>query len=75
MQPLPRSTPRAYIVVVMSNKDICVFSGTTYCLAMQSVQDGLLTGVMNLYPRGIRGCGVYARSGLVEASRRHSRPS
>jgi glycosyltransferase involved in cell wall biosynthesis len=63
MQPVPPSTPRAYVVGCDVKQDIRVFSGTTYHLAMQGIEDGLLTGMMNLYPRGIRGCGVYARAG------------
>jgi glycosyltransferase involved in cell wall biosynthesis len=40
-----------------------VFSGSTYHLALQGVQDGLLTAMVNLYPRGIGSCGIYARAG------------
>jgi glycosyltransferase involved in cell wall biosynthesis len=57
------STPRVYIVGCDVKSDIQVLSGITYHLAMQGVQDGLLTGMVNLYPRGIRGCAVYARAG------------
>jgi glycosyltransferase involved in cell wall biosynthesis len=63
MQPLPPSKPRAYVVGCDVKQDIRVLSGITYHLAMQGVQDGLLTGMMNLHPRGIRGFGVYARAG------------
>lgn len=63
MQPLPPNRPRAYVVGCDVKQDIRVLSGITYHLAMQGVQDGLLTGMLNLYPRGIRGCGVYARAG------------
>jgi glycosyltransferase involved in cell wall biosynthesis len=63
MQPLPPNRPRAYVVGCDVKQDIRVLSGITYHLAMQGVEDGLLTGMMNLYPRVIRGFGVYARAG------------
>jgi glycosyltransferase involved in cell wall biosynthesis len=59
----PLSTPRVYVVGCDAKRDIRVFSGTTYHLAMQGVQDGVFTRMVNLYPHGIRGCGVYARAG------------
>ena len=62
-QPVPPSTPRVYVVGCDARQDARVFSGTTYHLAMQGVQDGVFTRMVNLYPRGIRGCGVYARAG------------
>jgi glycosyltransferase involved in cell wall biosynthesis len=62
-QPVPPSAPRVYVVGCDAKQDIRVFSGITYHLANQGVEDGLLTGMVNLYPRGIRGCGVYARAG------------
>jgi glycosyltransferase involved in cell wall biosynthesis len=62
-QPLPPNRPRTYVVGCDVKQDIRVLSGITYHLAMQGIEDGLLTGMMNLYPRGIRGFGVYARAG------------
>lgn len=52
-----------YLVGCDAKRDIQVFSGITYHLAMQGVEDGLLTGMVNLYPRGIHAWGVYARAG------------
>jgi glycosyltransferase involved in cell wall biosynthesis len=52
-----------YLVGCDAKSDIRVFSGTTYHLAEQGVQDGLFTGMVNLFPRGIHACGVYARAG------------
>lgn len=63
MQPLPPNRPCAYVVGCDVKQDIRVLSGITYHLAMQGIEDGLLNGMMNLYPRGIRGFGVYARAG------------
>jgi glycosyltransferase involved in cell wall biosynthesis len=45
-------------------EDIRVFSGITYHLAQQGVEDGLLTGMMNLHPRGLGDWRVYAAAGL-----------
>jgi glycosyltransferase involved in cell wall biosynthesis len=52
-----------YLVGCDVKRDIRVFSGITYHLAAQGVQDGLLTGMVNLYPRGVHAWGVYARAG------------
>jgi glycosyltransferase involved in cell wall biosynthesis len=49
-------------------QDIRVFSGITYHLAQQGVEDGLLTGMMNLHPRGIGDWWVYAKAGLWKLS-------
>jgi glycosyltransferase involved in cell wall biosynthesis len=54
---------RTYLVGCDAKNDIRVFSGTTYHLAQQGIQDGLLTGMLNLYPRGIAAWPVYARAG------------
>jgi glycosyltransferase involved in cell wall biosynthesis len=62
--PVPPSGPRAYVVGCDVKQDIRVLSGITYHLAMQGVQDGLLTGMMNLHPRGIGDWRVFARAGL-----------
>jgi glycosyltransferase involved in cell wall biosynthesis len=55
---------RAYVVGWDFKEDIRVFSGITYHLAQQGVADGLFTGMMNLYPRGISHWQVFARAGL-----------
>jgi glycosyltransferase involved in cell wall biosynthesis len=62
-QPSPPSRPRAYVVGCDVKKDIRVFSGSTYHLALEGVQDGLLTAMVNLYPRGIGAWRVYALAG------------
>jgi glycosyltransferase involved in cell wall biosynthesis len=54
---------RAYVVGCDAKQDIRVFSGITYHLAQQGMEDGLLTGMMNLYPRGIGAWPVYAQAG------------
>jgi glycosyltransferase involved in cell wall biosynthesis len=59
----PASKCRTYVVGCDAKSDIRVFSGITYHLAMQGVQDGLLTGMVNLYPRGIHAWSAYARAG------------
>jgi glycosyltransferase involved in cell wall biosynthesis len=59
--PLPPS--HTYVVGCDVRQDIRVFSGITYHLAQQGMEDGLLTGMMNLFPRGIGAWGVYARAG------------
>jgi glycosyltransferase involved in cell wall biosynthesis len=59
----PSASRRTYVVGCDAKCDIRVFSGSTYHLAMQGVEDGLLTGMVNLYPRGIHAWGVYARAG------------
>jgi glycosyltransferase involved in cell wall biosynthesis len=59
----PASRRRAYLVGCDAKSDTRVFSGSTYHLAMQGVQDGLLSGMVNLYPRGIESWRVYARAG------------
>ncbi|MBV8337111.1 MAG: glycosyltransferase family 4 protein [Alphaproteobacteria bacterium] len=61
---------RAYVVGYDFKEDIRVFSGTTYHLAQQGVEDGLLTGMVNLYPRGGRYWSVFARGGLWKLSGR-----
>ncbi len=53
-----------YVVGCDVKRDIRVFSGTTYHLANQGVEDGLLTGMINLYPKGIGAWRVYAKAGL-----------
>jgi glycosyltransferase involved in cell wall biosynthesis len=60
--PSPRS--RTYVVGCDVRQDIHVFSGITYHLAQQGVEDGLLTGMINLHPRGISDWRVYVKAGL-----------
>jgi glycosyltransferase involved in cell wall biosynthesis len=57
------SGARAYVVGCDCRNDIRVFSGSTYHLALEGVEAGLLTGMVNLYPRGLAGWPVYARAG------------
>jgi glycosyltransferase involved in cell wall biosynthesis len=53
---------RTYLVGCDSKSDVRVFSGITYHLALQGVEDGLLTGMVNLFPQGVGALGVYARA-------------
>jgi glycosyltransferase involved in cell wall biosynthesis len=55
--------PRTYLVGCDAKDDARVFSGSTYHLALEGVQDGLLAGMVNLYPRGIGGWRLYAQAG------------
>jgi glycosyltransferase involved in cell wall biosynthesis len=57
------SGPRTYVLGCDFRSDIRVFSGSTYHLALEGVEAGVLTGMFNLYPRGIGGWPVYARAG------------
>jgi glycosyltransferase involved in cell wall biosynthesis len=57
------SKSRAYVVGCDVKRDIRVFSGITYHLALEGVRDGLLTAMVNLYPRGVGAWRVYARAG------------
>ena len=69
MQPSTSPTRhRAYVVGCDVKRDIRVFSGSTYHLARQGVEDGLLSGMMNLYPHGIGGWRVFTRAGLWKLS-------
>ena len=63
-QASPSPGCRTYVVGCDVRQDIRVFSGITYHLAQQGVEDGLLTGMMNLHPRGIGDWRVYAKAGL-----------
>jgi glycosyltransferase involved in cell wall biosynthesis len=67
-QASPSPGGRTYVVGCDVKQDIRVFSGITYHLAQQGVEDGLLTGMMNLHPRGIGDWRVYARAGLWKLS-------
>jgi glycosyltransferase involved in cell wall biosynthesis len=59
----PSARCPTFVVGCDAKSDIRVFSGSTYHLAAQGVEDGLLTGMVNLYPRGIHAWGVYVRAG------------
>ena len=63
-QTLPSPRSRRYVVGCDVREDIRVFSGITYHLAQQGVEDGLLTGMMNLHPQGIGDWRVYAKASL-----------
>jgi glycosyltransferase involved in cell wall biosynthesis len=63
-QASPPARSRTYVVGCDAKSDIRVFSGITYHLAVQGVQDGVLNGMVNLYPRGIHAWGAYARAGV-----------
>lgn len=43
----PPARSRTYVVGCDAKSDIRVFSGITYHLAVQGVQDGLLNGMVN----------------------------
>jgi glycosyltransferase involved in cell wall biosynthesis len=64
----PQGSRRTYVVGCDVKQDIRVFSGSTYHLARQGVEDGLLTGMVNLHPRGIGDWRVFARAGLWRLS-------
>ena len=53
-----------YLVGCDNRDDTRVFSGSTYHLARQGMQDGVLTAMLNLYPRGLAGVSTYVRAGL-----------
>jgi glycosyltransferase involved in cell wall biosynthesis len=63
-QASPSPGRRTYVVGCDVRQDTRVFSGITFHLAQQGVKDGLLTGMMNLHPRGIGDWAVYARAGI-----------
>lgn len=64
MQPASRPNgPCTYVVGCDFKSDMRVFSGSTYHLALAGVEAGLLGGMVNLYPRGVRAWPVYARAG------------
>ena len=67
-QASPTARRRTYVVGCDVKRDIRVLSGITYHLAQQGVEDGLLSGMMNLYPRGIGDWRVFARAGLWKLS-------
>ena len=53
-----------YLVGCDNRDDTRVFSGSTYHLARQGIQDGVLTAMLNLYPRGLAGVSTYVRAAL-----------
>src|SRR6185437_12339852 len=53
---------RTFLVGCDVRSDIRMLSGITYHLAKQGMQDGLLTGMLNLYPRGMAAWPIYARA-------------
>lgn len=57
------TAPGTYLVGCDGKDDLRVFSGSTYHLALQGVQDGVLTAMVNLYPRGMGAWRIYARAG------------
>jgi glycosyltransferase involved in cell wall biosynthesis len=59
---IPAETPPTYLVGCDAKSDERVFSGSTYHLALQGVQDGLLAEMVNLFPRGLGSWGTYARA-------------
>jgi glycosyltransferase involved in cell wall biosynthesis len=63
-QALPSARRRIYVIGFDVKRDIRVFSGSTYHLAKQGVEDGLLTGMINLYPKGVGAWQIYAKAGL-----------
>jgi glycosyltransferase involved in cell wall biosynthesis len=63
--------PPTYVVGCDFRSDIRVFSGSTYHLALAGVDAGVLTGMVNLYPRGIGSWPVYLRAGWWKLSRRY----
>src|SRR4029077_6670489 len=60
----PSARRCTYLVGCDVKQDIRVFSGSTYHLAQQGVEDGLLTGMMNLHPQGVGDWGGFLRAGL-----------
>jgi glycosyltransferase involved in cell wall biosynthesis len=64
--PLPRG--RTYVVGCDVKQDIRVFSGITYHLAIQGMEDGLLTGMINLHPKRISDWRVFLKAGLWKLS-------
>jgi glycosyltransferase involved in cell wall biosynthesis len=60
-----RASSPAYLVACDPHRgDVEVFSGITYHLALEGVRDGLIAGMLNLRPRGIRHWRIYVRAAL-----------
>ena len=66
----PPARSRTYVVGCDAKSDIRVFSGITYHLAVQGVQDGLLNGMVNSIPARDTCVGRVHPCGLMEAERR-----
>jgi glycosyltransferase involved in cell wall biosynthesis len=56
------AAPGTFLVGCDASDDIRVFSGTTYHLALEGARDGMITSMINLYPRGIGAWRSYARA-------------
>jgi glycosyltransferase involved in cell wall biosynthesis len=54
--------PRTYLVGCDAKNDTRVFSGSTYHLALEGIRDGLITGMVNLHPRGTAAWWIYAKA-------------
>lgn len=52
-----------YLVGCDAKSNIRVMSGITYHLAEQGVQDGVFSGMVNLFPCGVPAWNIYARAG------------
>ena len=57
------SDRNTYLVGCDAKSSIRMMSGITYHLAEQGVQDGVFSGMVNLFPRGVHAWRVYARAG------------
>jgi glycosyltransferase involved in cell wall biosynthesis len=60
---------RIYLVAAGNKNPMRAFSGITYHLALEGMRDGLISGMVNLYPRGLSGWPTYARYGWWKLSR------
>jgi glycosyltransferase involved in cell wall biosynthesis len=59
----PSARRRAFVVGCDAKSNIRMMSGITYHLAEQGVQDGVFSGMVNLYPRAIHAWSIYGRAG------------
>jgi glycosyltransferase involved in cell wall biosynthesis len=66
---LHRGGRRIYLVTADSKNPIRAFSGSSYHLALEGMRHGLISGMVNLYPRGLGGWLTYARYGWWKLSR------
>jgi len=57
------SDRNTYLVGCDAKSSIRMMSGITYHLAEQGVQDGVFSGMVNLFPRGVHAWHIYARAG------------
>jgi glycosyltransferase involved in cell wall biosynthesis len=58
------AAPMTYLIGCDARDNTRVFSGSTYHLALEASRSGLITKMINLYPRGIAAWHSYARAGL-----------